>query len=114
MSIEVNRQIIAIGGGRRLFDKGVGLKEYLLNLIPKSNPSICLMPHTRLGSSDYESYITNFKRKFEACCATVSIIRLSGGVNIQAIASKLLESDLIYVCGGSPVTLMGVWKAWGS
>lgn len=119
----VSRQIIAMGGGK-ISDprQPAAIRKYLYNLTSTDDrhnstsmddrPKICLLPQARFGSSDFDSYIKNFKIVFEQTGFAVEIIRL-GNIDFYEIQKKILSSQIIYVCGGSTLTLLAVWKAWG-
>ncbi len=69
------------------------------------------------ASGDADHYIVRFYRAFPSsmCEPThVSLFRRDRGCGIDAdVAGHLLEQDLIYVGGGSLLSLLGVWRAHG-
>jgi peptidase E len=87
------------------------LDGYVLGLTGKDNPKVCFLP---TASGDADHYIVRFYRTF---CATgchashVSLFRRDSGV--RDIEEHLLTRDVIYVGGGSVLSLLGAWRAHG-
>jgi len=77
-------------------------------------PRVCFVP---TASGDADHYIVRFYRAFpSAVCepSHVSLFRRDRGAGIDRdVASHLLEQDVIYVGGGSVISLLGVWRAHG-
>jgi peptidase E len=72
---------------------------------------VCFLP---TASGDADHYIVRFYRAFcsSGCEAShVSLFRRGGGAS--DIHEHLLTRDLIYVGGGSVISLLGAWKAHG-
>lgn len=87
------------------------LDDYVLALTGAERPRVCFMP---AASGDADHYIVRFYRAFSAdrCEAShVSLFRREQGP--EDIREHLLSQDLIYVGGGSVVSLLGVWRAHG-
>jgi len=87
------------------------LDDYVLGLCRSARPKVCFMPH---ASGDADHYIVRFYRAFpaERCEAShISLFRREQGP--EDIRAHLLSQDLIYVGGGSVVSLLGVWAAHG-
>ncbi|MGC1853625.1 MAG: peptidase E [Solirubrobacterales bacterium] len=106
------RQIVAFGGGGFSMESGNPLlDDYVLGLTGASRPKVCFLPS---ASGDADHYIVRFYRAFPAdrCEAShVSLFRREQGP--EDLRDHLLEQDLIYVGGGSVVSLLGVWRAHG-
>jgi dipeptidase E len=104
-------QIVAMGGGGFSMEPGNALlDDYVLGLIDRERPRVCFLPS---ASGDADHYIVRFYRTFGERCEVshVSLFRRSGGpVDPRA---HLLSQDLIYVGGGSLLSLLGVWRAHG-
>jgi dipeptidase E len=105
------RQIVAFGGGG--FSIGLEdslLDEYVLGLVPAARPKVCFLP---TASGDADHYVLRFYRAFSPRCETshVSLFRRDSGVG--DIRRHLLSRDLIYVGGGSVLSLLGAWRAHG-
>ncbi len=87
------------------------LDDYVLDLTGVERPKVCFLPS---ASGDADHYVVRFYRAFPAarCEAShVSLFRREQGP--EDLRSHLLEQDLIYVGGGSVVSLLGVWRAHG-
>ena len=106
------RQIVAFGGGGFSMESGNPLlDEYVLGLCRRKRPRVCFLPS---ASGDADHYVVRFYRAFpaERCEAShVSLFRREQGP--EDLRAHLLGQDLIYVGGGSVVSLLGVWKAHG-
>lgn len=106
-------RILALGGhefSSRPPDRAVC--ELLLRLASEragGRPRICLLP---TASGDVSNQITSFYAAFgERPCepSDLSLFRL--GRRPTALRDQLLEQDLIYVGGGSLISLLAVWEA---
>jgi peptidase E len=105
-------QIVAFGGGgfsmewdNRLLD------DHLLELTGVTRPRVCFLP---TASGDADHYIVRFYRAFGASrCepSHISLFRRETGVGDPR--AHLLAQDLVYVGGGSLVSLLGTWRAHG-
>ncbi len=106
------RQIVAFGGGGFSMESGNPLlDDYVLGLSGAKRPKVCFLPS---ASGDADHYIVRFYRAFSAdrCEAShISLFRREQGPD--DLRTHLLEQDLIYVGGGSVVSLLGVWRAHG-
>jgi peptidase E len=90
------------------------LDEYVLGLTGADRPKVCFLPS---ASGDADHYIVRFYRAFSTSCCEPSHVSLfrrdkGGGLGVD-IATHLLSQDLIYVGGGSVLSLLGVWRAHG-
>jgi dipeptidase E len=108
-------QIVAFGGGGFSMEAGNALlDEYVLGLTGAERPKVCFLPS---ASGDADHYIVRFYRAFStARCepSHVSLFRRDKGAGLGSdVAAHLLAQDLIYVGGGSVVSLLGVWAAHG-
>lgn len=94
------------------------LDDYVLGLAAaasgRARPRVCFVP---TASGDADHYIVRFYRAFAAArCepSHVSLFRRDRGSGIDGdIRSHLLAQDLIYVGGGSVLSLLGAWRAHG-
>ncbi|MFL5898809.1 MAG: Type 1 glutamine amidotransferase-like domain-containing protein [Solirubrobacterales bacterium] len=106
------RQIVAFGGGGFSMESGNPLlDDYVLGLARAERPRVCFLPS---ASGDADHYIVRFYRAFSAhrCEAShISLFRREQGPS--DLRRHLLSQDLIYVGGGSVVSLLGVWRAHG-
>ncbi|HYZ28563.1 MAG TPA: peptidase E [Thermoleophilaceae bacterium] len=106
------RQIVAMGGGGFSMERDNALMdEYVLSLACRERPRVCFLP---TASGDADHYIVRFYRAFDAgrCEPShVSLFRRDGGA--ADIHEHVLSSDIVYVGGGSVVSLLGAWRAHG-
>jgi dipeptidase E len=108
-------QIVAFGGGGFSMEAGNPLlDEYVLGLTGVERPRVCFLPS---ASGDADHYIVRFYRAFATGRCEPSHVSLfrrdkGGGLGVD-IATHLLSQDLIYVGGGSVLSLLGVWRAHG-
>lgn len=105
-------QIVAFGGGGFSMEWGNSLlDDYVLGLARVKRPKVCFLP---TASGDADHYVVRFYRAFAASrCepSHISLFRRETGVGDPR--AHLLEQDVIYVGGGSLVSLMGTWCAHG-
>jgi dipeptidase E len=108
-------QVVALGGGGFSMEAGNPLlDDYVLSLTGRRRPRVCFLP---TASGDADHYVVRFYRTFaaRADASHVSLFRrdrTAGAVEGDARA-HLLAQDLIYVGGGSVVSLLGTWRAHG-
>ncbi len=105
-------QIVAFGGGG-FSDGGANtlLDDYVVGLTGVGRPRVCFLP---TASGDADHYVVRFYRAFPASrCepSHISLFRRETGVGDPR--PHLLAQDLIYVGGGSVVSLLGTWRAHG-
>jgi peptidase E len=109
--MQAMRQVVAFGGGGFSQESGNPLlDDYVLGLTGTANPRICFLP---TASGDADHYIVRFYNAFHDCArpSHVSLFRRERGVS--DIRSHLLAQDVVYVGGGSLISLLGVWRAHG-
>lgn len=106
------RQIVAFGGGGFSMESGNPLlDDYVLGLTGKARPRVCFLP---TASGDADHYVVRFYQEFakeRADASHLTFFRRDRA--IRSVREHLLSQDLIYVGGGSLVSLLGVWKAHG-
>ncbi len=106
------RQIVAFGGGGFSMERGNPLlDDYVLGLTGKPRPRVCFLP---TASGDADHYVVRFYQEFakeRADASHLTFFRRDRA--IPCVREHLLSQDLIYVGGGSLVSLLGVWKAHG-
>ena len=87
------------------------LDDHALALTAVECPKVCFLA---TASGDADHYIVRFYRAFPAdrCEAShISLFRREQGP--EDLREHLLSQDLIYVGGGSVISLLGVWRAHG-
>jgi peptidase E len=104
-------QIVAMGGGFSAESSPV-LDDFVLSLTGKRRPKVCFLP---TASGDADHYVVRFYRAFgpRAEPSHVSLFRRERGGGGVSFANHLLAQDLIYVGGGSLLSLLGTWRAHG-
>jgi peptidase E len=107
-------QIVAFGGGGFSMDAGNPLlDDYVVSLTGAERPRVCFVP---TASGDADHYIVRFYRTFAAMgCepSHISLFRRDRSPAQGDPAEHLLTQDLIYVGGGSVLSLLGTWRAHG-
>jgi dipeptidase E len=107
-------QIVAFGGGGFSMEAGNPLlDDYVLGLTGAERPKVCFLP---TASGDADHYIVRFYRAFSAdrCEPShLSLFRRERGCHGRTFAQHLLDQDVIYVGGGSVLSLLGAWRAHG-
>jgi dipeptidase E len=105
-------QIVAFGGGGFSMEWGNPLlDEHVMALTGVKRPRVCFLP---TASGDADHYVVRFYRAFAATrCepSHISLFRRETGVGDPR--AHLLAQDLVYVGGGSLVSLLGTWQAHG-
>jgi dipeptidase E len=105
-------QIVAFGGGGFSMEWGnTLLDDHVLSLTGVPCPRVCFLP---TASGDADHYVVRFYRAFPAgrCQPShISLFRRETGV--EDPRAHLLAQDVIYVGGGSLVSLLGTWRAHG-
>jgi peptidase E len=108
-------QIVAFGGGGFSMEAGNPLlDDYVLGQTGVDRPKVCFIP---TASGDADHYVVRFYREFAARaeCSHVSLFRRDKGAGAVEgdLERHLLQQDLIYVGGGSVLSLLGAWRAHG-
>jgi dipeptidase E len=105
-------QIVAFGGGGFSMDAGNPLlDDYVLRLTGVERPRVCFVP---TASGDADHYVVRFYRTFAAMgCepSHLSLFRRDRTAAQGDPAEHLLRQDLVYVGGGSVISLLGAWRA---
>jgi dipeptidase E len=103
--------IVAMGGGFSA-EKSPVLDDFVLSLTGKERPKACFLP---TASGDADHYVVRFYKAFgaRADASHVSLFRRERACSGVSFATHLLAQDLIYVGGGSLLSLLGAWRAHG-
>jgi dipeptidase E len=107
------RQIVAFGGGGFSMEAGNPLlDDYVLGLTGSTRPKVCFLP---TASGDADHYVVRFYRAFAASRCEPSHVTLfrRERERVHDVRAHLLSQDLIYVGGGSLISMLGVWRAHG-
>ena len=89
------------------------LDDYVLRLTGVERPRVCFVP---TASGDADHYVVRFYRTFAAFgCepSHLSLFRRDRTRGDRRPGEHLLKQDLIYVGGGSVISLLGAWRAHG-
>lgn len=112
MPADERRQIVSFGGGGFSMEAGNPLlDDYVLGLCERERPRVCFLP---TASGDADHYLVRFYRHFspERCSPShISLFRKDRGA--KDLRAHLLDQDLIYVGGGSVISLLATWRAHG-
>ena len=105
-------QIVAFGGGGFSMESGnTLLDDHVLELAAVTRPRICFLP---TASGDADHYIVRFYRAFGASrCVPSHLSLFRREAAVEDPRAHLLNQDVIYVGGGSVVSLLGAWRAHG-
>ncbi len=103
---------MAFGGGGFSMERGnTLLDDYVLSLTGKERPRVCFLP---TASGDADHYVVRFYRAFDSARCEPSHVSLFRREQAAGdMHEQLLSSDLIYVGGGSVISLLGAWRAHG-
>ena len=105
------RHIVAFGGGGFSMEAGNPLlDDYVLDLVDNPRPRVCFLPS---ASGDADHYVVRFYRNFGARAETSHVSLFRRDHDLDNVRDQLLGADLIYVGGGSVLSLLGVWRAHG-
>jgi dipeptidase E len=106
------RRIVAFGGGGFSMEPGnTLLDDYVLGLTGSPRPKVCFLP---TASGDADHYIVRFYRAFDAGrCEPSHVSLFRRECSVGDLHEHLLARDLIYVGGGSVISLLGAWRAHG-
>jgi dipeptidase E len=106
------RQIVAFGGGGFSMEAGNSLlDDYVLGLAARTRPRVCFVP---TASGDADHYIARFYRAFCASrCEPSHVSLFRRDSPIEQTREHLLSRDVLYVGGGSVVSMLGAWRAHG-
>ena len=88
------------------------LDDYVLSLVGRPRPRVCFLP---AASGDADHYVVRFYRHFspERCDPShISLFRRERGCADDP-HRQILDADIVYVGGGSVVSLLGVLRAHG-
>ena len=106
----MSRHIVACGGGGWASEAGAGpLEDYILGLVRRERPRVCLIP-TASGDSDW--VISRFYASFPADRCEPSHLPLFRP-HPDDPRVRMARQDVVYVCGGSSANLAAVWAVHG-
>lgn len=89
------------------------LDDYVLSLAGRDRPKVCFLP---TASGDADHYVVRFYRTFAPLsdASHISLFRRDRDGAVEGdVEQHLLQQDVVYVGGGSVVSLLGAWRAHG-
>lgn len=87
------------------------LDDHVLGLAAVKRPRVCFLP---TASGDADHYVVRFYRAFCASrCVPSHLSLFRRETTVEDPRSHLLSQDVIYVGGGSVLSLLGAWRAHG-
>jgi dipeptidase E len=102
---------VALGGGGFSMEAGNPLlDDYVLGLAGGERPRVCFLPS---ASGDADHYLVRFYQAFSSGRCEPSHISLFRRGSGRDMREHLLSQDLIYVGGGSVISMLGAWRAHG-
>ncbi len=108
--MEINRQIIALGGGGFSMEpENPALDNYILAQSLKKNPRVCFIP---TASGDAQGYTDNFYAAFKKLTCEPSHLSLIREHMVD-IEEFVLAQDILYVGGGNTRNMLVLWHEWG-
>ena len=104
--------IVAIGGGEMRTGQTLSIDREIVRLTGKLNPNALFIP---TASGDPAEYCEAFELEFggRLGCKTDSLFLVREDPGIEEIRKRILNSDLVYVGGGSTLNLMRIWRKRG-
>ena len=100
---------MAFGGGGFSMESGNPLlDDFVVSTTGLKKPRVCFLP---TASGDADHYLVRFYNAFRGRgeASHISLFRRERGAD--SIRDHLLSQDLIYVGGGSVISMLGVWRA---
>jgi dipeptidase E len=103
-------QVVALGGGGFSMEPDNPLlDDYVLSLVRRPRPRVCLLP---TASGDSVAWIERFYELFTEDRCRPSHLGLFSR-SVDDLHQFLSEQDVVYVGGGNTVNLLAVWRAQG-
>jgi dipeptidase E len=110
------QRVLAIGGGGFLMEDGPSpIDAFILSLVAKPKPRICLIS---TPSGDHPEHIEKFYAAFNAKNCEPSHLAffrqpMPGSIPLANLHERVLGQDIIFVGGGNTKSALGVWREWG-
>ena len=100
-----DRHIVAFGGGGFSDRDRSPIDAFVLELTGRTRPNVCFLA---TASGDDAGYIVRFHERLDR--AETSHLSLFG-TPLPDVRDRLRDQDVVYVGGGSTVSMMGAWRA---
>jgi dipeptidase E len=110
------QRVLAIGGGGFLMeDEPSPIDAFILSLVAKPKPRICLVS---TPSGDHPQHIEKFYAAFPATNCDPSHLAffrepMAGSIPLANLHDNILDQDIVYVGGGNTRSALAVWREWG-
>ena len=101
----IEKKIIAIGGGGFTHQLDQSLDQFVIDKLKKTNNKIGFLA---TASKDDEKKISLFYKRFENTEFELSHFNLTS--NINGFSEWLMSKDLVYIAGGNTVFMLEIWK----
>ena len=101
----IEKKIIAIGGGGFTHQLDLGLDQFVIDKLKSTNNKIGFLA---TASKDDEKKISLFYKRFENTEFELSHFNLTS--NINGFSEWLMSKDLVYIAGGNTVFMLEIWK----
>jgi len=101
--------IVAIGGGEINNLETLEIDKVVVGLTGKKHPKALFIP---TASDDAGGYWNVYQEVYgnKLGCSTDVLYLVNEKPDEVEIKDKILNSDLIYVCGGNTLKMMKIWK----
>ena len=103
--INIEKKIIAIGGGGFTHQSDKSLDQFILDQSKESNNKIGFLA---TASMDDKEKINLFYKRFEKTDSELSHFNLLSSVN--GFTEWIFNKDIIYIGGGNTVLMLDIWK----
>ena len=101
----IEKKIIAIGGGGFTHQLDLGLDQFVIDKLKSTNNKIGFLA---TASKDDEKKISLFYKRFENTEFELSHFNLTS--NINGFSEWIMSKDLVYIAGGNTVFMLEIWK----
>ena len=103
--INIEKKIIAIGGGGFTHQSDLSLDQFVIDKLKRTNNKIGFLA---TASKDDEKKISLFYKRFENTKFELSHFNLTS--NINGFSEWIMSKDLVYIGGGNTVFMLEIWR----
>ncbi len=110
--MNIQKTIIAIGGGELGESETLPIDQAIVKFAKKKHPKALFIP---TASNDAIGYWETFQKiyKKKLGCKTDVLMLLRDNLTKEQIEEKILSTDIIYVGGGNTLKMLKVWRKKG-
>lgn len=105
----MRKAIVAIGGGDIRTRGTFAIDREIIRLSKKKHPRLLFIPTASHDSERYWKHVREYFGRFLKC-KTDALFLTRDRPPREAIRSKILSADIIYVGGGNTLHMMRVWR----